>query len=153
MKGLMARTRFTPKVVHPPAGSPTAPRQSWSMTASHVAPREARKAVTSYAVLIDLPPQLRDDVLLCVSEAVTNVVSHAYPDLDSEGSVQIEASVDGDLRISVSDQGSGFAVHAGGKDGGMGLPIITKLTRSFHIRTTATGAGTEVVMRFELPPS
>lgn len=120
------------------------------MTASLVAPREARKAVTSYAVLIDLPPQLRDDVLLCVSEAVTNVVAHAYRDLDSEGSVEIQASVDGDLRISVRDQGSGFALHSDA-GGGMGLPIITKLTRTFHIRTTASGAGTEVVMRFSLP--
>jgi anti-sigma regulatory factor (Ser/Thr protein kinase) len=121
------------------------------MKASRVAPREARKAVADYGTLIDLPDRLLDDVLLCVSEAVTNVVHHAYQDPDSDGTVEIEASVDQDLRICVRDRGSGFAIRDDSPGSGLGLPIITKLTRTFHIRTMSDGGGTEVIMRFALP--
>jgi serine/threonine-protein kinase RsbW len=121
------------------------------MSASRLAPGQARKAVADYASLIDLSEQLLNDVLLCVSEAVSNVVFHAYRDAESAGTLEIEASVDGDLRICVRDQGSGFAMRSDSPGSGLGLPIITKLTRTFHIRTTSDGGGTEVIMRFALP--
>ena len=123
------------------------------MRASRVAPREARRVVAEYGSLNNLPFNLLEDVLLCVSEAVSNVVFHAYRDVDSDGTVEIDAAIDSDLRICVRDRGSGFAFRDDSEGLGMGLPIITKLTRSFLIRTTASGGGTEVIMRFELPPA
>lgn len=121
------------------------------MNATHLAPSQARRAVRDYVTLLDLPPQLVDDVLLCVSEAVTNAAEHAYPDgAGRRGGLAVEASVDQDLRVCVRDHGTGFRPAPG--DGGphLGLPIISRLTRSFHVRTLGAG-GTEVVMRFALP--
>lgn len=129
------------------------PRQAWKMTASRLAPGQARKAILDYANLVELPRQLLDDVLLCVSEAVSNVVFHAYRDADLDGSIDIEASVDRDLRICVRDHGSGFAMHPGSPGSGLGLPIMSRLTRTFHIRTMTERGGTEVIMRFALPPA
>jgi anti-sigma regulatory factor (Ser/Thr protein kinase) len=39
------------------------------------------------------------DVLLCVSEAVTNVVFHAYADEEEPGNVHVQAYVENDLCI------------------------------------------------------
>jgi anti-sigma regulatory factor (Ser/Thr protein kinase) len=122
------------------------------MKATCHAPGQARKAIKDYAELLDLPAALVDDVLLCVSEAVSNVVFHAYLHGEADGPVDIEASVDQDLRIIVRDRGDGFTVRHDSPGSGLGLAIITKLTRTFHIRTTSDGFGTEVIMRFELDP-
>jgi anti-sigma regulatory factor (Ser/Thr protein kinase) len=124
-------------------------RRSWDMTATNVAPGQARRAVRDYVTLLDLPAQLVDDVLLCVSEAVTNVAKHAYADAGEPGVLEVDASFDDDLRICVRDHGSGFVPRVEGEGPGLGLPIISRLTRSFHVRTMSSG-GTEVVMRFAL---
>ena len=126
------------------------PRQSWQMSATNVAPAQARQAVRDYVTLLDLPTLLVDDILLCVSEAVTNVAVHAYPDGDAPGALEVDASIDGDLRICVRDNGGGFVPRIEGEGPGLGLPIIARLTRSFHVHTMSQG-GTEVVMRFGLP--
>lgn len=127
----------------------TGARRTWEMSATRVAPAEARRAVRDYAVLLDLPERQIEDIVLCVSEAVANVTQHAYRGREP-GRCDIDASVDGDLRICVRDEGSGFTPRIGDDRLGLGLPIIARLTRSFHVRTMAAG-GTELVMRFALP--
>jgi anti-sigma regulatory factor (Ser/Thr protein kinase) len=119
------------------------------MNATNLAPGQARDAVRDYVVLLNLPQSMVDDVLLCVSEAVTNVAVHAYADDAGPGLVEVDAAVDDDLRICVRDAGSGFVPRVDLDREGLGLPIIARLTRSFHFRTMADG-GTEVVMRFAL---
>jgi anti-sigma regulatory factor (Ser/Thr protein kinase) len=132
------------------AGPERRERRSWAMTATHLAPAEARQAVADYAELIDLDRRVLTDVLLCVSEAVANVALHAYPGGAAGDSLEVEAELAGrDLCVCVRDRGRGFtpaleqapAVTTGG------VPIIERLARAFHIVARA-GGGMEIVMRF-----
>ncbi len=120
------------------------------MAAMRLAPSQARKSVKEFGRRLNLPERLIEDVLLCVSEAVTNVVMHAYAAEDERGQVHLEAAVrDRTLVVSVQDAGGGFRPHLDTPGLGLGIPIITTLAQSSEIKTSADG-GTEIVMRFWL---
>lgn len=93
--------------------------------------------------------RLVDDVQLCVSEAVTNVVRHAYG--TKRGTVEVVVRREGDdLVVAVRDEGMGLtASRRRGKPGGFGLKIIDKVA-SRHTIASAPKTGTEVRMVFAL---
>ncbi len=86
-------------------------------------------------------------VSLAVTEAVTNVVRHAYP--GSEGTVvlQAEASAD-ELVVVVADQGVGSPGEAKSTNPGMGIGLALIRELSTSVRVGATTTGTTVTMRF-----
>src|SRR5687767_12702076 len=89
-------------------------------------------------------------ILLCVTEAVTNVVVHAYRD-GPPGEVEIEARrPNGYLCVYVRDSGRGMAPRADSPGLGLGLGLIGDLSSDFAVRRCANGVGTEIAMRFEL---
>ena len=89
-------------------------------------------------------------ILLCLTEAVTNVVVHAYRD-GVAGDVEVEArKPDGFLCLYVRDTGVGMKPRVDSPGLGLGLPLIGDLTSDFAVRGRADGAGTELAMRFEL---
>ena len=112
--------------------------------------RTARAAVGDVAADIAVEERLVDDIRLCVSEAVTNSVRHAYgPD---GGTVQVVVThVDGELVVVVCDHGAGFGSSRRHRDdpGGLGLAIIAALT-SRHDIASAPNMGTEIRMTFAL---
>jgi len=75
--------------------------------------------------LADLRPSLEpryDDVLLLVSELVTNSVRHS-----GSGKIDVRVSTaDGHIRVEVSDSGPGFDV-ADPRGDGLGIDIVAKL--------------------------
>jgi serine/threonine-protein kinase RsbW len=88
------------------------------------------------------------DVKIAVTEAVANVVVHAYRN-GNVGSMQLEGSiVDGKLLIAVSDQGVGMSPHPDSPGLGFGLPLIGNVTDDLHVE--ANGHGTRVSMSFVL---
>ena len=94
--------------------------------------------------------QIVTDIALAVSEAVSNVVLHAYRDLPRPGVVSVEADRDGDaLRIFVRDDGPGIAPRANSPGLGLGLSIIACVTRALEIRARPEG-GAELCMIFDL---
>lgn len=110
----------------------------------------ARWAVTDFARAEGMSASVLSDVELAVSEAVTNVVLHAYRDRSISGDVTIVADREGDsLRVLVSDRGDGIAPRADSPGLGLGLPVIFRLTRSVEIRD-APGGGAQVMMVFAL---
>jgi anti-sigma regulatory factor (Ser/Thr protein kinase) len=122
----------------------------WTMAALNVAPAAARRAVHDFCLYVGLSDDQIHEVVLCVSEAVTNVVLHAYGDVE-EGLVEIDAHVDEYLCINVRDSGSGLRPRRPeSQAGGLGLPIISQLAHSLELRTL-DGGGTEVMMKFALP--
>jgi anti-sigma regulatory factor (Ser/Thr protein kinase) len=89
-------------------------------------------------------------IAVCVSEAITNAVVHAYRHEDRPGRVDVEAELDGDaLCVRIRDHGGGLQPRLDSPGLGLGLPLIAKLSSSVEILTPEHG-GTEITMRFDL---
>jgi anti-sigma regulatory factor (Ser/Thr protein kinase) len=89
-------------------------------------------------------------VALVVSEAVTNVVLHAYRDRDP-GRVLLEAAVaDGLLTIVVTDDGIGMSPRANSPGLGLGLALIRRLAEDVDVKIDG---GTRLLVRLRLSPA
>ena len=86
-------------------------------------------------------------VQYCVSEALSNVVLHAYPATAGDAEVVVEASDPGTLRISVKDNGVGFEPRSDSPGLGLGIPMIAKLASRVDVRSEPQG-GTLLFMEF-----
>lgn len=116
----------------------------------------ARTAVAAFAAQLDPTLDEVGDIRTAVSEAVTNVIVHAYP--DALGKVSLRASIfEGNvLEIVVRDWGCGIAdverakeplFTTGGEDrSGMGFTIMESFMDSLTIRSKK-GKGTVVTMK------
>jgi anti-sigma regulatory factor (Ser/Thr protein kinase) len=111
--------------------------------------REARLAVGETVASLASTKRLADDVRICVSEAVTNVVRHAYD--RRRGGVDIVVKRgDDELTVVVRDTGAGIPPPSRRSESdGFGLKIIDELARENTISRTSQG-GTEVAMVFDL---
>jgi len=90
-------------------------------------------------------------IAVAVSEAVGNVVRHAYPG-QGTGRVEIEAQLeDSSIVVSVSDGGTGMTAKAGREHNGMGLPVIGRLADG--VTVVSDDGGTRLSMHFELSDS
>ena len=117
-----------------------------SLPAVPVSVREARDVVGDTARRVGAPEGVVEDVRLCVSEAVANVVRHAYG--HEEGDAALTVEHDGDeLTVLVRDEGVGLSGFRREGDLGYGLRIIDRLSRRCSI-TSVPGMGTEVRMVF-----
>ena len=116
----------------------------------------ARVAVAAFASQLDFTLPDIDDIRVAVSEAVTNVVVHAYPSgIDGTAKVFIETSLDGEvLEIRIADQGTGIAdleaARAAAGQGndehlGIGFNIMESCMDSLDVQSQS-GRGTIVQM-------
>jgi anti-sigma regulatory factor (Ser/Thr protein kinase) len=103
---------------------------------------DARRAVRAFADDLDVD---LDGMVLAVSEAVANVVAHAYVD-GSHGIVEVSAAVSPhEVTVTVRDHGGGLADSADG-GAGYGLVIIRRLAQ--HVELTDTPEGVALTMGF-----
>ncbi|MGH2860067.1 MAG: ATP-binding protein [Solirubrobacteraceae bacterium] len=108
-----------------------------------------RHALADYAQSIGIRGAQLDGVRLAVSEAISNVVLHAYE--DEPGYVHVTARVVGDeLWILVADDGRGPNTSPIRAGLGWGLAFITDAADEFALAERA-GGGTEARMMFRLP--
>jgi anti-sigma regulatory factor (Ser/Thr protein kinase) len=92
--------------------------------------------------------QVAAAIAVAVSEAVGNVVRHAYPG-QGTGRVDVEAQLEtSSIVVSVSDGGTGMTARAGRPHNGMGLPVIGRLADG--VTVVSDDGGTRLSMRFEL---
>ena len=113
-------------------------------------PAQAREAVREFALAHGADADTLAAVELCVSEAVSNAVLHAYRKLGRRGPVEVEAQRPDDyLVIHVRDRGSGLRRREDSPGLGLGLPLINQTAADLDVRTAPAG-GTELAMRFEL---
>jgi anti-sigma regulatory factor (Ser/Thr protein kinase) len=125
--------------------------QQWRLPAKAESVAAARRLVREVAVHNRAGQRLLDAIVLCVSEAVTNAVVHAYRD-GSVGELELETRrPNGFLCVYVRDGGVGMRRRHDSPGAGYGLPIITQLASEVRIRSRRDQAGTEVMMRFDLP--
>ena len=92
------------------------------------------------------------DVALATSEALTNVVMHAYVDRPGPGPLRIRAAHD-DRRmlVEVEDEGVGLRPRLDSPGAGFGIALIATLAAELEFAHGPAGAGTLVRMAFALP--
>jgi anti-sigma regulatory factor (Ser/Thr protein kinase) len=101
---------------------------------------EARRAVL--AADGSLPAPLRDDLLLLVTELVTNAVRHAPVGPEQSIRVAIDEGP-GRVRVEVADPGGRFTRahprHRPDESGGWGLVLVDRIADRWGVRRTARG--------------
>jgi len=100
------------------------------------------------AELLQLDPELLDDLKTAVSEACNNVVMHAYEGASGPLWVCLYAQPES-LEVVVRDRGRGIDVLAPSDDRlqGVGIPIMRALAEQTAFRPSE-GGGTEVWLKF-----
>ena len=86
-------------------------------------------------------------VRVCVSEAVTNVVLHAYRHREGALEVTTHAAEDRTLEVTISDDGRGFRPRQDSPGLGLGVPLISRLATDVEISDGPRG-GTTLTMVF-----
>lgn len=110
---------------------------------------QARREVVALAQRDGASDEDLERVRLAVSEAVSNVVIHAYSE-QAGGLVSLTAAaIDGELTVLVADGGCGLGGAPRSEGLGLGLAIITQLCDSLTVMTQSY-QGTQVEMRFRL---
>jgi serine/threonine-protein kinase RsbW len=124
----------------------------WRFPAAPESVADARRAARIAAHGYGFEAAMIEAIALCVSEAVTNAVVHAYRDDVEPGGIEVEArKPDSFVCIYVRDQGSGMGPRTDSPGSGFGLPMIAELASDVSINSGGPDArGTELAMRFEL---
>ncbi len=108
----------------------------------------ARRLVREWSEANGAGARQVEDIMLAVTEAVANVVRHAYPAAEP-GDVWLTGHTeDGMLVVSIRDIGVGPAHPSPAPGLGVGLPIIVEVAD--HSTLHPTTAGTHLTIRFRL---
>jgi anti-sigma regulatory factor (Ser/Thr protein kinase) len=103
----------------------------------------ARRAVREFAEPLEVDV---DGMVLAVSEAVANVVSHAYLE-GAYGVVDLRAAASPfEVTVTVRDQGRGLAEARESEGAGYGLLIIRRVAQ--HVELADTKDGVSLTMGF-----
>ena len=115
----------------------------------------ARTAAACFAAQLDPTLEEVNDIKTAVSEAVTNAIVHAYPDVIGKVSVKLRIREGHILEIAVRDWGVGIAdveqartplFTTGNEErSGMGFTIMESFMDTLRVRS-APGKGTTVTM-------
>lgn len=105
----------------------------------------ARRALDQDLLARGIGGEPRDDMLLIVSELVTNAIRHGRP-LASDGTVHVDWTVsDRGVAIEVTDGGNGVPLPvaaSGQQEGGRGLAIVDALATRWGVAHAVTSATT-----------
>jgi serine/threonine-protein kinase RsbW/stage II sporulation protein AB (anti-sigma F factor) len=112
----------------------TAAPRLWEVPATPDQVAPVRRGVTGFARDHGFDARRAQDVALAVSEALTNVVLHAYRDGTPTGLMSVSARVhDGALVIEIEDEGVGMLPHPASPGLGLGLPIMRQVTDALEL--------------------
>jgi anti-sigma regulatory factor (Ser/Thr protein kinase) len=115
----------------------------WNLTLTE----ESGAAAAARRALLEgngtLPPAIRDDVLLLVSELVTNAVRHAGAGPERPLQVQLLHRPPR-VVVAVADEGPGFRwspnPSAGSESGGWGLFLVDQIADRWGVQGAASGS-------------
>ena len=121
----------------------------------------ARTAAACFAAQLDPTLEEVNDVKTAVSEAVTNAIVHAYPDVLGTITMRLRILEGRTLEVVVKDTGLGIPdvskarqplFTTGGEDrSGMGFTIMESFMDTLKVRSTP-GKGTTVTLRRRFSP-
>jgi serine/threonine-protein kinase RsbW len=134
-----------------PAQPVTAERLERHALAHPEAVGELRREVAAYAKQLGASDEIRDAVMLAVSEALTNVVVHAYADRDP-GPMIVEAwpDEDGHLLVLICDEGRGIMPRTDSPGLGVGLSLMAQMADDVRVANRHHAPGGIVSLRFSL---
>jgi anti-sigma regulatory factor (Ser/Thr protein kinase) len=113
----------------------------------------ARDGVTAWIEPLNPSEEHLYAIKTVVTEAVANVVMHAYRDRPaSPGRLRVQAHAgNGSVALCVEDTGLGMSPRTDSPGLGMGVPLIARLADSMEvICVPARKSGTEIRMIFDL---
>jgi serine/threonine-protein kinase RsbW len=112
----------------------------------------ARHAVLRHLEAANTPDPPLADIGLAVSEAVTNVVHHAYSDEREPGTVRVRVAIaPHEIELMVEDEGSGMRPRPDSPGLGLGMPLIATVSDRFDVRAH-DGGGTRLCIWFKKDP-
>jgi serine/threonine-protein kinase RsbW/stage II sporulation protein AB (anti-sigma F factor) len=127
------------------------PHAGWSAVARPESVAEIRQAVVDFARDNGISEVRAQEVAVAISEAVSNVVLHAYRGHAQPGGVHVSATVTGGwMELQVVDDGIGITPRTDSPGLGLGLPLIHRLADQVELRRRPAGDGTELWMRFHM---
>lgn len=110
--------------------------------------RDGRRAVVALAATAGANAEQLEAIALACSEALTNVVVHAYH--GPVGQIHVSAGVvPGEVWVLVADDGCGLRARSDSPGLGFGLKLIAMSTDGLTLVKRSCG-GTELRMRFNL---
>ena len=109
-----------------------------------------RWAARDFAIENGADEGLAGDVMLAVSEAVTNSIKHAYPDCDGEVELIGSLAADRTLAVTVRDTGGGFGPTA--SEGlGAGLMLMGECADKLEVDEGPGGVTVRMLFHFQPP--
>lgn len=129
-----------------------------ALPADPMTPSVARQRVREWLIAWSWPADQFDDIVLAVSEAVSNAVDHAYLD-QPPGIVEvrggIETTPDGQRRLTmiVRDHGRWRPPSRDHQNRRRGIPLMRACMDSVTFTRPDDGGGTKVVLRSRAAPS
>ena len=125
-------------------------RRQWcqSYPATPESVPEARHDLARFAADAGAPSDRVEAVRLAASEAITNIVLHAYD--RTAGEIHVDADVaTGELTVHIADDGTGLRPRFDKPGLGLGLALIAQASDELDIVKRPEG-GTKLRMRFAL---
>jgi anti-sigma regulatory factor (Ser/Thr protein kinase) len=116
-------------------------------------PGRVRRALGAWLRERDVSDDHRENLVLAVNEAVTNVVDHAYRDTGACGQLEVDVELDDSdegerwVTIVVTDHGVWRAARAGNGFRGRGLQMIDACTDWQSIERRSTGTRVTMARR------
>ncbi|WP_291855278.1 histidine kinase dimerization/phosphoacceptor domain -containing protein [Bradyrhizobium sp.] len=110
--------------------------------------------LTLSAEPIEIDPDRAVAIGIIVNELVMNAVKYAYP--DGAGPIDVALrSDDGQLVLSISDDGVGLSARADPRSTGMGQQIVTAMANKLEARIARDPVhqGTRILLRFPRTPA
>jgi anti-sigma regulatory factor (Ser/Thr protein kinase) len=132
-----------------PAGCQSGPARC-TLPAESASVSRARRVALSFAAGHGLSGTRLADVALAVSEAVSNVIVHAYQGRATPGVLDLTLVVcDDAIHVAIRDFGVGLVPRDDSPGLGLGLGVIGRIADSVEIKAPR-GGGTELRMVFAL---
>ena len=130
-------------------GRPPSPLQRTLPAVPEAVP-ELRRALVDFARRAGASSFVLDQIRLAISEAVTNVVIHAYVGAAEPGPVRVAAHVeDATVSVLVADEGRGMVPRLDSPGLGMGLALIAHAADNLDVHD-GDPIGTQLRMTFAL---
>jgi serine/threonine-protein kinase RsbW/stage II sporulation protein AB (anti-sigma F factor) len=135
----------------PPPVPPLPATLSHSLPATADSVGRLRRAVANFAARHGASDRSLESVNLALSEALTNVVLHAYRDAARPGPVLVVAVVrDRALVVTIADEGCGMTPRPDSPGLGLGMGLIARLADTFEVTPRGARPGIVVRMAFAL---